>query len=191
MTSRTSSRYTGGTTGTRTPAGRSGRSRNRASASAWPKPGEPGNQRGADESAWDNSAPDAAAARASILIVDDNDNVALFMQEVLEDAGYNVGTVNSVNSARQYLARVPVDLLILDWHLGARSGAELLDTLPQRNGVAFPATIVATGSRPGSADGREALRRGAMDTLLKPSSVEAFKDTVAACLSAAKARARG
>lgn len=113
------------------------------------------------------------------------------MQEVLEDAGYNVGTVNGVDSARQYLARVPVDLLILDWHLGARSGAELLDTLPQRNGVAIPATIVAAGSRAESAHGREALRRGAIDTLLKPSSVEAFKDTVAACLGAAQTRKRG
>ncbi len=118
----------------------------------------------------------------SILIVDDNDNVALLMQEMLENAGYNAITARDLESARRYLANVPVDLLILDWRLGSDCGSKLLDAMPKRNGLAIPVTLVATGSGPGGQEEQAALAKGAAQVMFKPFTMKTLKCAVATCL---------
>jgi len=127
----------------------------------------------------------------SILIVDDNDNVALLMQELLENAGYNVITARDLESAHRHLANVPVDLLILDWRLGSDCGGKLLDAMPKRDGLAVPTTIVATGSKPGCIHEREAFERGAAQVLFKTTMPSGLLNAVAACVNAAPARLLG
>lgn len=104
------------------------------------------------------------------------------MQGLLEDAGYNVLTTRDLVSARRWIARVSIDLVILDWRLGPNSGGDLLDALPKCDGLAVPATLVTTGSKPGGTDHQGALARGAANVMFKPCSRESLRSHVAACL---------
>jgi DNA-binding response OmpR family regulator len=105
--------------------------------------------------------------RASILVVDDELSVCVALKGVLSRQGYQVTTALSGAEALRFLASQPVDLALLDLKMEGMDGLELMVEIKQH----WPDTVVMilTGyATLESALG--ALREGAHDYLLKPSS---------------------
>lgn len=103
-----------------------------------------------------------------ILLVEDNDEVALFMHEVLEDAGCNVLCVANVAQAQRALRAGRFDLIILDWNLGGACGSAILSRLPTRDGLAWPPTIVTSGAAAKDQTVNTIIQMGATTILRKP-----------------------
>lgn len=103
-----------------------------------------------------------------ILLVEDNDEVALFMHEVLEDAGCNVLCVANVEQAQRALRAGRFDLIILDWNLDGVCGSAILSRLPTRDGLAWPPTIVTSGAAAKDQTVSAIIEMGATSILRKP-----------------------
>ncbi len=78
--------------------------------------------------------------RHTILLVDDDANVRIFLSAVLQRAGYVVAATGGVQDGKILLEQLAPDLLITDVRLGHFNGLQLLAMKPQ----AMPA-IVMTG----------------------------------------------
>ena len=119
----------------------------------------------------------AAAASATILVVEDDLGIANLLRRHLERAGFRAETAGSASEARDKLKLLHVDLLILDYQLGDQfTGLELYRSL-QRDGCELPAILVT-----GVSDEQrlvEALRAGVRDYILKtPNFVDLVAPTV-------------
>jgi DNA-binding response OmpR family regulator len=80
----------------------------------------------------------------TILIVDDDASLRLLCRVNLELEGYNVLEAPNVAAAEDALAVDPVDLFLLDIHIGADDGLELMRSLRAREHVA--PVVLFTGS---------------------------------------------
>lgn len=122
----------------------------------------------------------------SLLIVDDDPVFSLFIQQLVLSLGPDLPcTVNCVASAEAGWKEIQAhrfDLALLDYHLPAKSGLDLLAqirTLPREQ---QPAVIMLTGSG-NEAVAVEAMKRGAKDYLQKqqvdvPSLMRAIQSAV-------------
>jgi DNA-binding response OmpR family regulator len=119
-------------------------------------------------------------ASARLLVVDDDDAMRRFLRRHLEEAGHAVVEAADFAAAATALVRSRFDLVLLDLHLGTRSGLDLF-ALP---GVELPAMIVVSGDRDGAA-ARRARAAGACDFVQKPVTGVALRDRVRRALSAA------
>jgi len=105
-----------------------------------------------------------------ILLVDDEQNLCLFLKEELEDEGYYVSVAHTFASAWDALNECGwLDLIILDWTLPDGSGPELCQRMRDA-GIVVP-VIMLTGHAEVS-DRVLALDAGVDDYLVKPFSVE-------------------
>jgi putative two-component system response regulator len=107
-----------------------------------------------------------------ILVVDDQEDNALLLQAVLGRAGYqSVETVTNPLEVVEHCRRHPPDLLLLDWHMPGRSGAEILEDIAfLTDEPSWMPVLVLTADI--SADTkRRALSLGARDFLTKPIDV--------------------
>jgi signal transduction histidine kinase len=117
----------------------------------------------------DTSAP------ARLLVVDDEESVAVTVGEVLRQEGYEVETASSGNEAIALLDNVEFDLVLTDLHMEGGDGLSVLNELRRR--APFTISIVLTGfASVESAIG--ALRQGAYDYLIKPCIIDDLKMTV-------------
>ncbi len=106
----------------------------------------------------------------TVLLVDDEENVRVFLSEFLRSQGYSVLAVESLAAARRALAQGEGDVVLLDVQLPDGYGLRLLDELaeqPQR-----PPVIVITGYYDNVETAVEAMQRGAHDFLTKPISLD-------------------
>lgn len=102
-----------------------------------------------------------------ILVVDDEPSVCLALEGVLSRQGYRVVTTNNADEALSFLERLPVDLALLDLNMPGMNGVQLMGEIKQR----WPQTQVMILTGYGTLETAiTALRRGAHDYLLKPSS---------------------
>ena len=99
-----------------------------------------------------------------ILIVDDDTRICDLLEKFLSRNGYLVSAVHSAEQARQILAGLEFDLIILDVMMPRESGIELTSHLREKNKTPI---ILLTAK--GEADERvEGLEIGADDYLPKP-----------------------
>ena len=99
-----------------------------------------------------------------ILVVDDDDRIRTLVQRFLLDEGYTVATADSATQARELMATLSFDLLVLDV------------MMPNETGIEFTQSIRKTSSVPilmltamGEIDDRlKGLGSGADDYLQKP-----------------------
>jgi DNA-binding response OmpR family regulator len=103
--------------------------------------------------------------KASILVVDDEENLRRTLALILQREGYTVTTTASVKEARSCIEAGPFDLVFLDLKLPDDSGLTLLPELRTRY-PAMPVLILTAHDKLGAA--LEAIRGGARDYLLKP-----------------------
>lgn len=69
------------------------------------------------------------APQRTVLVVDDEPSLRLLCRVNLELDGYRVLEAASVDAAREQLSAGVVDVVLLDIHVGAASGLELLDDI--------------------------------------------------------------
>jgi DNA-binding NtrC family response regulator len=107
------------------------------------------------------------ADRATVLVVDDDPSLRLLCRVNLELEGYRVVEAESVGTAQAALADEPIDVILLDLHLGNEDGLALM---PAISAQGRPVALL-TGS-PGMH-----LPDGAT-VIGKPFSIDELSDTV-------------
>jgi DNA-binding response OmpR family regulator len=110
-----------------------------------------------------------------ILVVDDEPSVCVALEAVLVREGYEVLTAHSGAEALQCMTESPADLALLDLNMPRMDGLQLMDEIRQR----WPGTVLMILTGYGTLESAlGALRHGAHDYLLKPSSPADIKSSV-------------
>lgn len=111
-----------------------------------------------------------------VLVVDDEEAIALTLREILAQDGYAVDAVTSVPEALAAIEQNQYHVALIDLRISDESGLTVLAKL--REISPDTAAILLTGF--GSLDTAiQALRQGAMDYLLKPCDIGEMKAAVA------------
>ena len=111
-----------------------------------------------------------------LLIVDDEESVAITMAAILELDGYSVTTALSGPAALEQIESEVFDLVLTDLRLNDFDGMDVLAATRRRS----PDTVVIVLTGYGSLESAvTALREGAYDYMLKPADVEDLRATVA------------
>jgi signal transduction histidine kinase/ActR/RegA family two-component response regulator len=118
--------------------------------------------------------PQAAPSR--LLLVDDDPVVAAYLQEVLEEDGYQVTAAASGAAAQAAMAGALPDLVLLDLGLPDLDGLEVLRAWRGAERTRPVRVLVLTGM--GTAKAEEALAVGADEFLTKPISPTVLVRTV-------------
>ena len=107
-----------------------------------------------------------------ILVVDDQEANVLLLQAVLSRAGYTaVDTLTDPPEVVRRCAEQPPDLLLLDWHMPGRSGAEILEEIGFLTEEPNWMPVLVLTADISSETKRQALLLGARDFLTKPIDV--------------------
>jgi two-component system, NtrC family, response regulator AtoC len=100
-----------------------------------------------------------------VLVVDDEENIRLFLHTLLQNKGYAVRTAETAEQALLLLQREPADFVLTDVKMPGMSGIELCRTLRAQ----WPELVVVVMSAYGSVEqALEAVRVGAYDYVSKP-----------------------
>jgi DNA-binding NtrC family response regulator len=123
--------------------------------------------------------------KATILLVDDEENLRRTLAMILARQGYQVDTAATVQEARQQLESTVYDLTFLDLKLPDDNGLTLLPDLRNR----FPNMPVLVLTAHDKLDAAiTAVRQGARDYLLKPIDPPAILQRVQEVLGEAQRR---
>jgi DNA-binding NtrC family response regulator len=98
----------------------------------------------------------------TVLVVDDEPSLRLLCRVNLELEGHRVLEAATVAAARELLAAEPVDVALLDVHVGAGSGIDVLDEI---EALDLPIRVVMLS---GTSDISPALRARVAGVLGKP-----------------------
>ncbi|MBX3531885.1 MAG: phosphate regulon transcriptional regulator PhoB [Rhizobiaceae bacterium] len=120
-----------------------------------------------------------------IMVVEDEEPLAVLLKYNLEAEGYQVETIERGDEAELRLQENVPDLLVLDWMVPAISGIELCRRLRQRTETQRLPIIMLT-ARGEESDRVRGLQTGADDYLVKPFSTPEFIARVRALLRRAK-----
>jgi two-component system phosphate regulon response regulator OmpR len=102
---------------------------------------------------------------AHLLVVDDDARLRNLLQRFLAEQGFRVSAAADATAARQALASMSFDLLVLDVMMPGESGLDLTESL-RRDGHEVPILMLTAAGAP---DDRIAgFERGADDYLAKP-----------------------
>jgi DNA-binding response OmpR family regulator len=105
----------------------------------------------------------------SILLADDDVQLATFLSKSLESEGYSVRTALDEDSVLSEVARQNYRLIILDLNFGRTDGLRLLEKL-RDSGVTTPVMVLSARNR--VTDRIESLNLGADDYITKPFSFQ-------------------
>lgn len=108
----------------------------------------------------------------TVLVVDDDASLRLLCRVNLELDGYHVLEATTVAEAEEILLAEPVDVVLLDVHVGPESGIELMRALRERGGA--PPVVLVTGSARLDAD----TQAEADGVVGKPFRLEELRDVV-------------
>src|ERR1700684_527834 len=122
---------------------------------------------------------------ARLLVVDDDPDVRLSLKRALRCAGYSVSRAVHGAAALDYLARAPVDLIVLDLLMPMVDGFDTCRRLRER-GDATP--ILVLTARDGIDDRVTGLEAGADDYLVKPFALRELLARVRALLRRSQSR---
>ena len=113
---------------------------------------------------------------ATILLIDDEDQVRVLFQMVLGEAGYRVLAAESGQQGLRLLQRQEVDLILVDIFLPDMDGLELIQRLHTTRPTSKIIAISGGSWEWDYLDTAKSL--GAHDTLKKPFSPQELLDTV-------------
>ena len=108
----------------------------------------------------------------TVLVVDDDASLRLLCRVNLELDGYRVLEAPTVAEAEEILLAEPVDVVLLDVHVGPESGIELMRALRERGGS--PPVVLVTGSARLDAE----TRAEADGVVGKPFHLDELRDVV-------------
>ena len=115
-----------------------------------------------------------------VLVVDDEPSIRLLCKVNLELEGYRVLEADTLDEARRHLRESDVDAVLLDVHVGAEDGRELVREI--RSG--WPSAGIALFS--GSSEVGAATTAGADAVIPKPFLLEQLIGTVGKLVSGAR-----
>jgi CheY-like chemotaxis protein len=119
------------------------------------------------------SAPERAVSPARILIVEDNPLNRLLIHDILELRGHEVLEAATVDEARDALATVRPDLLLLDVQIPGGGGEAIIREVRQRDDLNdLPIVAVTSLAMPG--DRERLLSIGFQGYLSKPIDTRTF-----------------
>ena len=105
------------------------------------------------------------SAPRRVLVADDEASIRFVLRETLEEAGYEVLCVEDGNEAFEALASGGYQIAFLDIRMPGPSGLELLDRV---RAVGVDTAIVIMTAQNTFDNAVEAMKRGALDYLVKP-----------------------
>ena len=106
-----------------------------------------------------------SAEHARVLVADDEASIRFVLREALEEAGHEVVDVDSGEAAWAQLERGGFDIAFLDIRMPEPTGLELLDRLRSASSETSVVVITAQNALENAV---EAMKRGALDYLVKP-----------------------
>jgi two-component system nitrogen regulation response regulator GlnG len=107
-------------------------------------------------------------APARVLVADDEPSIRFVLREALGEAGHTVVEADSGDAALEALAGQPFEIAFLDIRMPGPSGLEILDQL--RASGADTAVVIITAQNTFE-NAVEAMKRGALDYLVKPFAI--------------------
>jgi two-component system nitrogen regulation response regulator GlnG len=122
-----------------------------------------------------------SAGRARILVADDEPSIRYVLRETLEDAGCEVVDVDDGDRAFEELAAGGFQVAFLDIRMPGQTGLELLDRLAA---VGSDVAVVIITAQNTFENAVEAMKRGALDYLVKPFGVAEVRALVEKALRA-------
>ena len=105
----------------------------------------------------------------SLLVVEDETDIAELLRRVFSKEGWNVGVANTGLAALSAVRREPPDLIVLDWMLPELSGIEVLKEIRRHPDTRMVPVIMLT-ARHDEIDRVLGLELGADDYVTKPFS---------------------
>jgi two-component system, response regulator RegA len=114
---------------------------------------------------------------ATGLLVDDDVLYLQTLQRSLQKRGYAASIATNLADALRVAGTQPLDFALIDLRLGAESGLELIE--PLRRGQPQMCIVLMTGYA-SIATAVEAIKRGADNYLLKPTTVDMILRTLSA-----------
>jgi two-component system response regulator HydG len=108
----------------------------------------------------------------TILIVDDEEDTAALLCDLLRKRGFDVAAVSSGQQCLEQLRGHPADVVMTDVQMPGMSGIELCATLRERHPDLLP--IIITGQHD-LETAIAAIRAGAFDFIVKPLKIEAVE----------------
>ncbi len=102
---------------------------------------------------------------ARVLIADDESSIRFVLRETLEEAGHQVTEAASGDEALKALAEASFDLAFFDIRMPGPSGLDLLDHL---RAIGSGTSVVIITAQNTFENAVEAMKRGALDYLVKP-----------------------
>jgi DNA-binding NtrC family response regulator len=120
-----------------------------------------------------------AGAPQTVLVVDDDESLRMLCRVNLELEGYRVLEAATVSRAKELLRVEPIDVVLLDVHVGSEDGFALLDHVDAQRVALFSGSYEA-----------DEKRRAQVDAVVrKPFTLDELTETVARLVAAAS-RAR-
>jgi len=113
--------------------------------------------------------------KKSVLVVEDEELMRTILRQLLQDAGYNVFTADSAETALELFSQNDVDITLTDIKMSGRDGLELLDQIKTIDAEAMVIIMTAYSSVDTAV---AALRKGAYDYVTKPFVNEDLLQTV-------------
>ena len=114
----------------------------------------------------------------SVLVVDDDEGVALTFSRMLRLHGYRVETATSPETGLALAAVQPPDAIILDLRMPLLDGVEFLRRLRLHSGMQRPSVTVVTGDYFIDADVSAELKHLGAQVCFKPLWVDDLVDVV-------------
>jgi DNA-binding response OmpR family regulator len=129
--------------------------------------------------AWQPTAVGETSPPRSILILEDNETLALGLRTSLEVEGYKVDCVTDGDDGLRWLEQHDPDLIVLDLMLPGTNGFEVLRRYRARGGTA---AVLILSARDQEVDKVQGFRIGADDYVVKPVGVLEFLARVEAII---------
>ena len=123
----------------------------------------------------------------TILIVDDEANIRLFLEDILSQDGYHIVTAETGEIAVEQIAQQHFDLALIDLKLPGIDGIQVLKAIRQKSIETMTIVLTAHASLDSAV---EALRQGANDYLFKPCKPADLRDSVQKALFHRQSQAR-
>ena len=138
--------------------------------------------------AWQPAGTSDIAVDRSILIIEDNETLALGLRTSREVEGYKVECITDGNDALSWLGLNNPDLIVLDLMLPGLNGFEVLRRYRARGGAA---AVLILSARDQEVDKVQGFRIGADDYVVKPIGVLEFLARVEAIIRRLAPAGRG
>lgn len=108
--------------------------------------------------------------KATVLVIDDNEDFRESLCDIVQDWNYKAVSASSASIALDRMGKTHIDLALLDMRMPDINGLECLGLIHKH----YPdiRVVIVTAY---AEEGKKAIERGAIDVLLKPLNLKAFR----------------